>query len=289
MRRHLAPILACAAFAAACARQPAIDTQQVLARLSRGPLPVTDPASSLWANAVEHPAALMVQDVTEPRLTTPGVGLVKVRALHDGATIVFRLEWEDATKDLIPETGKSSDAVAVQFPMQPGADVANPAMGEAGRAVEICYWKAVWQDDAERAASGRDRVAALYPQATSDHYPFQANKEAREEMERRYAPARAARNPIVERPNAGPVQQILAEGFGTSSVPPAQKATGRGVWRDARWTTTIARPLAGGERRSNLQPGQKTYVAFAVWDGAARHTGARKMRSGWIPLLVEAK
>jgi DMSO reductase family type II enzyme heme b subunit len=59
------------------------------------------------------------------------------------------------------------------------------------------------------------------------------------------------------------------------------------VWANGRWLTTIARPLNEGAGVANLQPGQRTYVAFAVWDGAARHMGARKMRSGWIPLVLE--
>jgi hypothetical protein len=231
----------------------------------------------------------MVQDVTEPKLTAPGVGVIRVRALHDGRTVVFRLEWEDATKDLIPESGRSSDAVAVQFPVAGGADVPNPAMGEAGKPVEICFWKAVWQDDAERAAAGKgDRIAALYPNMTVDHYPFNAPQPAQPEAARRYAPAAAAGNPITDRPNKSAVQQVIAEGFGTSSVPPLQLASGRGVWNRNRWRTSIARPLTGGDGRSNLQVGVRTYVAFAVWDGAQRHTGSRKMRSGWIPLVLEA-
>jgi DMSO reductase family type II enzyme heme b subunit len=80
---------------------------------------------------------------------------------------------------------------------------------------------------------------------------------------------------------------MIAEGFGNPSPAVSQQAKGRGVWSTGRWQTTIARPLAEGTGAANLQPGQKTYVAFAVWDGAQRHTGARKMRSGWIPLVLE--
>jgi DMSO reductase family type II enzyme heme b subunit len=284
LRTLLIPI---ALLAAACSRGPTVDTTQVTALAVQGPLPADDPASPIWDRAPEHPAALMVQDVTEPRLTKPGVGIVRVRAVHDATTIVFRLQWDDATRDVIPESGVSSDAVALQFAVLPGADVPNAAMGEAGKPVEICYWKAVWQDDAERAASGTDRVAALYPQAAVDPYPFAQNPGARAEMETRYAPAIAAANPIAVRPQSGAVQQLLAEGFGSSSVPAAQSATGRGEWSKTAWTVTIARPLHEGQGRNNLEIGERTYVAFAVWDGAERQTGSRKMRSGWVPLLVD--
>lgn len=280
------PLVAAMVLAAACGRTTVVNTADVRAVRATGALPATDPQSPLWDGAPEHPAKLMVQDVTEPRLVKPGVELVNVRALHDGTSVVFRLDWADATLDLIPDIGRSSDAAAIQFPLQPGADVPDAAMGQLGKGVQICYWKAVWQDDAERAKGGKDRVAALYPNATTDHYPAQAGGAAREEMERRYAPARAAGNPMLTARN-GAVQEILAEGFGSASAAPAQKASGRGVWANGRWRTTIARPLTEGPGTVTLQPGQRTYVAFAVWDGAERHTGARKMRSGWIPLLLE--
>ena len=271
----------------ACSRGPVVDATQVSASFVRGGLPTEDPASSIWDRVPEHPAALMVQDVTEPRLTTPGVGLVKVRAVHDGTTIVFRLQWDDPTQNIIPDSGVSSDAAALQFPVLPGADVPNAAMGEAGKPVHITYWKAVWQDDAERASSGLDRVAVLYPNMAVDSYPYAQNAEARAEMEKRYAPAMAAGNPVTARPQSGAVQEMIAEGFGTSSVPPEQKATGRGAWSQTSWAVTIARPLQEGPGRNNLEVGKKTYVAFAVWDGADRQTGSRKMRSGWVPLFLE--
>lgn len=279
-------VLVLAALAGACSRGPVVDTTQVSAARVSGSLPIEDPAAAAWQSAPEYPAALMMQDVTEPRLTKPGVGVVRVRALHDGTTVVFRLQWDDPTRDIIPESGVSSDAVAVQFAVQPGADVPNAAMGEAGKPVEICYWKAVWQDDAERP-SGTDRVAALYPRMAVDPYPFKQNQAAGEEMATRYAPAMAAGNPITRRPQAGAVQELLAEGFGTSMVPDAQHASGKGAWAGNRWVVTIARPLKEGEGRSNLDVDQRTYVAFAIWDGAERQTGGRKMRSGWVPMLLQ--
>ena len=286
MRRLTLLVVAFTLSFVACARAPVVNTAEVRAVRSAGDLPALDPQSKLWDVVPEHPARLMVQDVAEPRLIQPGVDLVKVRAMHDGKTIVFRLEWADATQDLVADVGRGSDAAAVQLPLQPGADVPDPAMGQLGKGVQIAYWKAVWQDDANRAATGKDRVASLHPNASVDHYPSQVGGESRQEMERRYAPAQAAGNPMLTARN-GAVQELTAEGFGSSTATGAQKASGHGVWSVGRWLTTIARPLAEGEGAANLQPGQKTYAAFAVWDGAQRHTGARKMRSGWIPLVLE--
>jgi hypothetical protein len=271
-----------------CKSGPVINTQQVTASRMSQELPREDPNSALWNNVQEHPAKLMVQDVTEPKLTEPGVELLRVRAMHNGNWVVFRLEWEDQSQNLIPETGFGSDAAAIQFPEQAGADVPDAAMGEKGKGVRIWFWKSVWQDDAERAQQGKgDRIASLYPQGSADHYPFNANPEAKAEMESRYAPARAAGNPITVRHGNSPIQVVMAEGFGNLTPAPSQEGAGRGVWKDGHWVTTIARPLNAGQGMGALEVGKKTYIAFAVWDGAARHTGSRKMRSGWIPLVLE--
>ena len=286
MKSRILVLAVIAQLSVACGRGPTVNPAEVRAVRAAGELPGLDPLSPRWDSVPQHPARLMVQDVTEPRLTVPGVDLVNVRAMHDGTSIVFRLEWADATSDLIPDVGRGSDAAAIQLPLQPGADVPDAAMGEKGKGVQIAYWKSVWQDDADRAGSGKDRMTALHPNATTDHYPAQAGGDAKEEMERRYAPARAAGNPMLTARN-GAVQEIVAEGFGSATPAPAQKASGRGVWANGKWMTTIARPLNEGAGAANLQPGQRTYIAFAVWNGAERHTGARKMRSGWIPLVME--
>ncbi|OFW05214.1 MAG: hypothetical protein A3I61_10680 [Acidobacteria bacterium RIFCSPLOWO2_02_FULL_68_18] len=272
----------------ACRRGPAIDTIQIAAVAASGALPTDDPLSALWDRAPEHPAALLVQDIVEPKLLQPGVTRVDVRALHNGEWIAFRLGWADATRSMLAQSGVTSDSVAIQFPVQAGSQVPDPAMGEVGKAVHLLYWKALWQDDAERAVRGQDRVSALYPNAAIDHYPFLANPAAKEEMARRYAPADAAGNPITRRASTSPVQELVAEGYGTTTAAATQKALGRGVWRDGRWLVAIARPLEEGDGVARLTVGQRTFVAVAVWDGALRQAGARKMRSVWIPLVLHA-
>jgi DMSO reductase family type II enzyme heme b subunit len=270
-----------------CSRQPAHVTDQIAATMVRGSLPFEDPASNLWQQAPEYSATLLKQDVTEPMLTEAGVDRVNVRALHNGEWVVFRLEWSDPSQDLIPLAGHSSDAAAIQFPFQAGDQLPDHAMGEKGKGVRIWYWKAVWQDDTARAqAKGGDRIASLYPNAAIDHYPFQANEAARAEMEKRYAPARAAENPITVLPGAGPVQVLVAEGFGNTRVAPAQTGRGKGQWEKGKWMTTIARPLAGGAELGDLATGKRNYVALAIWDGAKSDAGSRKMRSTWIPLVL---
>jgi len=115
-----------------CSRKPAGDVTQISAPFVQGSLPYEDPTSGLWQQAPEFPATLLRQDVTEPMLTEPGVDLVKVRALHNGEWIVFRLEWSDPTQDLIPLAGHSSDAAAIQFPSMPAFFAASTTFGSNG-------------------------------------------------------------------------------------------------------------------------------------------------------------
>lgn len=290
MKTRIISILCALVALASCSRKPAGDTEQIVAPRVQGALPLEDPASALWRQAPEYSATLLKQDVTEPMLTEPGVDRVNVRALHNGEWVAFRLEWNDPTQDLIPLAGHSSDAAAIQFPFQAGDQLPDNAMGEKGKGVLIWYWKAVWQDDTSRAQAKRgDRIASLYPNAAIDHYPFQASDSARAEMEKRYAPARAAGNPITTLPGDGPVQVLMAEGFGNTHVAPAQSGRGKGLWSNGKWMTTIARPLAGGADLGDLIAGKRSYVALAIWDGAKSHAGSRKMRSTWIPLVLRTQ
>jgi hypothetical protein len=152
-------------------------------------------------------------------------------------------------------------------------------MGEPGRPVSITYWNASWQ----AAADGReDSITAIYPNARIDHYPFQAHslpESARPEVEKRYSPARAAQNP-VSGPHKTAVQDMLAEGPGTISVAARQSSSGRGVRSAEAWVVVLRRELPAELRQG--APG--TQIAFAVWQGANDEVGARKMRTGWVPI-----
>jgi len=122
--------------------------------------------------------------------------------------------------------------------------------------------------------------------ATVDHYPFEAaslapGSEDQQAMATRDAPARALGNAMAGL-RQRPVEDLVAEGPGTPR--PAEKAQSncRCVWTDHGWTVVLSRPLPKG-----MESGNGTQVAFALWQGAHVESGARKMRSVWIPLLVE--
>lgn len=234
----------------------------------------------VWEQAPLHPAKLILQDLVEPRLMRASTSFINVQSVTDGRVIAFRLTWADATMDDMPGPGRFGDAVAVQLPATTTPDIPAPQMGEEGKPVEITYWSAISQ----AAVNGRkDEIQAIYPRARVDHYPFEApplkpGSAEQEAMAKRYAPARALANPIAG-PRAVPMQDLVATGPGT--LQPAEKtvSSGSGKYVEGGWSVLVVRPLPNGN-----QPGGRTQVAFAVWEGSHQEVGARKMRTPWIPL-----
>ncbi len=281
MRRTLVPLLLIATVGCGPHREAPLPEVTAFRRaaLPAGP---DDPA---WRNVPAYVAPLLLQDLVEPRQLVATTPELKVRALHDGSRLAFLLRWPDPTVDDLPGAARFSDACAVQLPLEPSRDLPAPQMGEPGRPVEITAWRASWQ----ASVDGRpDDITALYPRAHPDHYPFTAppltpGSPEQQEMARRYAPARALGN-VMEGPRTSPVEDLLAEGPGTLRPAPRLLATGRGQRTGEGWTVQLVRPLPGG-----LGPGMRGAVAFAVWDGAHQEVGARKMRTGWIPLAVRER
>lgn len=284
-RSSVAVLLAvgCAA-ALACSRGPqrtASPAEVRAVRVTALPAAPDDPA---WDAAPVHTAQLLPQDVVEPRLLATTTPALEVQAMTDGARVAFRLTWTAPARSDRALPGEYSDACAVQVPAAAGAEVPNPMMGEAGRAVEISYWRAAWQ----ATVDGRpDTLAALHPNAKVDHYPFEspalaAGSPEQLAMAKRFAPARALGNAMAG-PRASPVQDLVASGPGTLRDAGTAVSTGSGKPTASGWSVVLARPLPAGVR-----PGGRSQVAFAVWQGAKGEIGARKMRSGWIPLAVEA-
>src|SRR5512139_1061585 len=75
------------------------------------------PDDAAWRDAPTYTAALITQDMVEPRLLEVSTDKVDVRAVTDGKQIAFRLEWPDATKDDLPGIARYSDGCAVQLPV----------------------------------------------------------------------------------------------------------------------------------------------------------------------------
>ncbi len=259
----------------------------VVARNTGGGLGDLTPDAEAWGDASEMVVPMLAQDLTDPKLGASTLPEIRVRALVDGSNVAFRLEWEDATRDDVDSGRRFSDAVAIQLPPAPGGTVPDPTMGQADRPVHIHLWKASY----EGVGALEDwTLQQEFPNATVDHYPFDAAKEGEsEKLTRQYTIALAAGNPMVG-DRTSSVDDLIANGFGTLTHLPTQASKGWSKWEDGRWTVVISRPLAGADwpGGEGFRPGQNTFVAFAVWDGGVDQAGSRKMRSVWIPLELGA-
>ena len=276
----LALAVTATAFVFGCGKEPAVSLSEVLAVHSQQ-LP-SDPTDAAWKSAPVHTAALVLQDMVEPRLLAASTPSVRVQAITDGVSVAFRLAWTDSTRDDAPATSQFVDACAVQLPQLAGSDLPAPQMGESGRSVEMTYWSASWQAE----VNGRgNSIQDLYPNAAVDHYPFEAptlepGAPAQQEMERRYAPAKASNR--LQHPADRPVQDLFAEGPGTITPAPETRSNGQGRWAKQNWEVVLVRPLP-----DTLLGQPNSQVAFAIWNGSRDEVGARKMRSVWIPLTLE--
>ncbi len=280
MRRTLIAVsLLAVAAGASCRRSPAPTPEVVALGVQTVP---SDPGDPAWRSAPEHLARLLLQDLVEPRLMTPSTPEVRVRALAGANEIAFRLEWPDAVANDLPGAGRFPDSCAVQIPQKADANTPDPQMGQAGKGVQIVFWRADWQ----ATVNGRGTtIQDLYPNATVDHYPFEAKSldpgsDAQRQMASRYAPADAAGN---RRGGArvSAVEDLVAEGPGSLAPAPSTTSRGRGVRTRNGWSVVITRAMPDG-----LSLRSRTQIAFAVWEGSAHEAGARKMRTGWVGLSM---
>jgi hypothetical protein len=242
--------------------------------------PIVDPDSLVWARAQAVTVAMLPQVVALPQKPDPAVKELAVRVVHNGGWIAFLIEWQDPTKSDRIVLDTFGDQVAVQLPIARGAPP-SPMMGNPGGRVNIMQWRAAFQRDLEE---GPPTVRGLYPYAWVDVYPDEILGIA---DARPYAGALGLENPI-SRGLVSPVLDQMAEGWGSMTAKPDQRALGRGVWRDGVWRVVITRPMVSDDPNAPvLLPGEQTAMAFAVWEGGKGEVGARKAWSAWIPLLLQ--
>jgi len=252
----------------------------LVARYQKGDLPL-DPSDRAWARVRAWTVPLAVQNLTTPFATELAVPQIAVRVLHNRESIGFHIEWDDGDEDNIDAMARFRDAVAVQFPVDPSAPVAI-TMGAATQPVHIMQWRAAWQVDVDL---GRRGVHDAFPNMYHDAPPEAL---LGEEAARQFYPALVAGNPMARRDRTSPVEDLIAEGFGSLTAHAEQTANGRGEFTGKGWRVVIVTPLQPGADKTSLSPGLTTNVAFAVWNGSRGNRGARKQWADWTPLEIEA-
>jgi hypothetical protein len=245
-----------------------------------GTLPV-DPLDAAWEQHERLAVPLSPQHVTPPRLSREDgvIDALIIQALHDGNEIAFRLEWETDEANDIEAIARFTDSVAVQLPVNP-SEPTSAMMGQPGRPVHILQWRASWQREVDGNARS---VSDAFPHATNDLRPedvFEGDTLSP------YYPARHVGNLAAARDRESSVEEMVGEGFGTTTTHEEQSARGRAHFGDGRWRVAITMPLAPGDRKANLRPGSGSLVAVALWDGGKGDRGARKQWAGWTRLEV---
>ncbi len=255
-----------------------LEIKKVSADLSK-----PDPAAAYWKDVPEGLVTLLAQPMIAPRPETTTTDSVIVQAVHDGTRAAFRLRWKDTEKSEAGRLGEFSDGLALEFPLRDGP--APPVMmGAKDMPVHLFHWRAQYQRDKEQ---GKPSIKDLYPNQSIDMYPHEY-KEApvgSPSAAEKFSPGVAEGNPQSYAKTG--VDEIVAEGFSTSSVQEGHGSLAQGAWANGEWTLVIVRPLII-ERGSTLKPGGTSNIAFAVWQGGKGEVGSRKcLTMQWTPVKVQ--
>jgi hypothetical protein len=254
-------------------------------------VPAADPDSRLWHRARAQRIALEGQAIITPLKSEATITAVTARALHDGETIAFLLEWR--TEDMNEHTIKIDqfrDACGVFLGAYPG-DTTLWMMGTPDSPVTILHWKADWQKDID---AGFQDLEVAFPNADFEFYPplvGVVNPKVPDDYPpdaRNRLPGWYSGNPLSQPVKATPVEKLKGIGPGTLEQFSTQNASGRGGWSRRRWRATLARPLAAtDEDEIDLEPGGTYSLAFTVWTGTDDDRGARKQLTKLGKLEVE--
>jgi hypothetical protein len=246
-----------------------------------------DPLARYWYDVPATEVSLMGQPMVVPRPKVTLTSGVRVQAIHDGKWLSLRLQWKDKGRDEAGRLGQFSDGAAIQFPVRPGSAPPPVMMGAKGDPVHIFHWRAQYQRDREK---GKPTMRDLYPNMSVDAYPMDfadpgSLGKSTDQAKEQFSPGAAVGNP-QSFPKTG-VDEIVAEGFSTSSVQEGHGSLAEGVWANDEWVLVIARRLVieGG---SVLAPADRSFLGFAIWQGGESEVGSRKsVTMTWTPLVLE--
>jgi Ethylbenzene dehydrogenase len=261
----------------------AVEGDLVVARAVSGALPVDDLGDTVWDDAAPVRVPLSPQQIAPPILEDASVPDIVVRALTNGKDLAFKLEWADSTVDDLDGIRRYHDAVAVQFPTTAAPSPPPISMGAPGAAVHVLQWRATWQRDID--SDGKTGVDQIYPAVVHDVMPedILPPKEAN-----LYWVGRAVGNPLSKKFRTTPVEEIVAEGFGSVTHLPKQTAQGRGEHGNDGWRVVMSLPADRSGVGASLAPGSSWPIAFAVWQGSDENRGGRKHISLWHTLQIES-
>ena len=263
---------------------PALVGEPITAPYVSGALPVDDPTAGAWNDAQRVLVPLVAQQFVPPFLEKAQLAEIQVRAIHNGEVLAFLVEWDDENVDDLDGIRRYHDAVAVQLPARTGSTPPALTMGAPGSPVHILQWRATWQRDID--SGGKTGVDQIYPEVVHDVMPDDVLPPDAAQL---YWVGREAGNPLSQVFRTTPVEEVVAEGFGSATHLSSQTAVGRGVHEGGGWHVAVAVPSARARVGDPLAPGTSWPVAFAVWLGSEENRGGRKHIADWQTLVLEEK
>ncbi|MHC4948041.1 MAG: ethylbenzene dehydrogenase-related protein, partial [Planctomycetota bacterium] len=158
--------------------------------------------------------------------------------------------------------------------------------------VQLIQWKAIWQKDVDEHFQD---VQDLHPNYWADLYwfadgefPYRVPDDFTRTEALDWFVAYRAGNPMADMFRRLAAQEMIAEGFGTSTTQAESVSVARGVWNDGEWTVVIARPMATTDDADyQFAPGRRDVIGFAVWEGSVENVGARKQHSQWTVFEIQ--
>lgn len=268
--------LALVGVAAGVIGAPSASSQALTLRAVRvAEQPEVDPGWRVWAKVPGVDVPITAQNITYP-MGGGSVPAVSLKAIHYNGVLYIRATWKDTTEDAAAlDVSAFTDAAALEFPATSAVSVPSFCMGQANAGVNIWQWRA------DSQAGGPDRLrATLQPNAHSDGYP------AAFENDPIYQPARALGNPVALGGDS-PVQNLVAQAFGTLSPAADQAVTGKGAWRNGEWSVVFTRPFTStAADQATFAEGTATSMAVAVWNGSQGDRAGQKTVSQFVTLSL---
>lgn len=255
---------------------PSASSQALTVRAVRAPeSPGMDPNWALWAKLPETEIPITAQNVAYPN-GGGSVRSVKLAAVHYDGTLYVRARWRDVSRDAAAaDPAEFSDAVALMFPAESAVAVPSFCMGQAGSGVNIWQWRADSQEGGPLQVMADTRPN----QYTDGYFPGL-------EDDPTFFPARALGNPVTKLGDS-PVQNLIAQAFGTLALATDQSVLGNGVWQDNEWSVVFARDFTGGDpSQASFTDTLSTNMAVAVWNGTQGDRGGKKTVSQFVTLSM---
>lgn len=208
-----------------------------------------DGSDEAWADVEAFYFPLAGQVIEAPRNFSPTVDGVWVQGLHDGASLVLRLQWDDPSRS--PDPG--------------------------------------WDEWQQKVLASLDLDGAEPPEGRpADRFVVQFPFEVPEGSERPYFLMGSSRDPVDlwTWDSQDGVGEARARGLG-SFEPLDGGVTGDATWADGRWTLVLRRAVATESEGLSFPEGVAVPAAFFAWDGSSGEEGKRGSVSTWYYVLLE--